>query len=123
MVLYATITIAKYCANVSYISYCIAKGEVPAISKGPIMVCHEKQYNTMGMVDNKQNVKVKEEDEEDMNTKVKRKQNKDEGDKKTEEKQNSSKREMAKYKDKKEKKARVVDKKDDKEKEREDRRK
>ena len=37
----------------------------------------------MCMVDNKQNVKVKEEDEEDMNTKVKRKQNKDEGDKKT----------------------------------------
>ncbi|KAF7067673.1 hypothetical protein CFC21_073531 [Triticum aestivum] len=87
------------------------------------MVRHKKQYNTMGMVDNKQNVKVKEEEDENINTKEKRKQNKAEGGKKAEEKQNSSKRKMNKNKEEKEKKTRVVDKKDDEEKEREDRRK
>ncbi|KAM3278083.1 hypothetical protein ACQJBY_045760 [Aegilops geniculata] len=87
------------------------------------MVHHKKQYNTMGMVDNKQNVKVKEEEDENINTKEKRKQNKAEGGKKAEEKQNSSKRKMDKNREEKEKKTRVVDKKDDEEKEREDRRK
>uniref|UniRef100_A0A453LW52 TF-B3 domain-containing protein n=3 Tax=Aegilops tauschii subsp. strangulata TaxID=200361 RepID=A0A453LW52_AEGTS len=97
--------------------------EVHAISKGPIMVRHQKQCNTMGMVDNKKNVKVKEEKDENINTKEKRKQKKAEGDKKTEEKQNSSERKMTKNKEEKEKKMRVVDKKDDEEKEREDQRK
>ncbi|XP_037431450.1 B3 domain-containing protein Os11g0197600-like isoform X2 [Triticum dicoccoides] len=84
------------------------------------MVRHKKQYNTMGVVDNMQNVKVKEEEDENINMKGKRKQNKAEGGKKAEEKQNSSKRKMDKNKEEKEKRMRVVDKNDD-EKEREDR--
>ncbi|XP_044970658.1 B3 domain-containing protein Os11g0197600-like isoform X1 [Hordeum vulgare subsp. vulgare] len=97
--------------------------EVPAISKGPIMVRHEKQYNSMGMVDNKQKFKVKEEEAENIKMEEKMKKHKVESDKKAEEKQNSLKRKMTKYKEEKEKKTRGVDKKDDEEKEREDRRK
>ncbi|XP_044970657.1 CWF19-like protein 2 [Hordeum vulgare subsp. vulgare] len=59
------------------------------------MVHHRKQYSMMGMVDNKQNVKVKEGGGENMNAKEKKKQIK-EGDKKKGEKK------MTRYKEDKE---------------------
>ncbi|KAF7003833.1 hypothetical protein CFC21_019116 [Triticum aestivum] len=78
------------------------------------MVHHQKQYSTMGMIDDKQNVKVKEEGGENTNAKEKKKQSKEEGDKKKEVKK------MTKYKEKKER-TRGNDK--DNEKEKEDQRK
>ncbi|XP_044328902.1 uncharacterized protein [Triticum aestivum] len=78
------------------------------------MVHQQKQYSNMGMIDDKQNVKVKEGGGENTNAKEKKKQSKEEGDKKKEVKK------MTKYKEKKER-MRGNDK--DNEKEKEDQRK
>ncbi|KAF7011242.1 hypothetical protein CFC21_025571 [Triticum aestivum] len=77
------------------------------------MVHHQKQYSTMGMIDDKQNVKVKG-GGENVNVKEKKKRNKEEGDKKKEEMK------MAKYKEEQER-TRGNDKDNEKEKEKDDR--